>query len=135
MEIKTEKHEKNPLLNREEFVLAIKAEKTPSAQDIKDHLGKPELTVIKKIGNRFGQQAFYADVVIYDNKEAKDKIETIPQKIRKKQAAEAEQAKKQEQEQQEQPEEAPQEAETGEDTGDEQPTSQEKEQTKENKGE
>jgi len=99
MEIKTIKQTKNPFMKREELTLEITSESVPSTSEVISKLGKDEaLTVIKKINTNFGRQTFLTEVVVYDNIEARKKIETIPQKIRKKMAAEekaaAEEAKK-----------------------------------------
>ncbi len=89
MKTKIIKQEKNPFLEREEFTIEVTAESAPSAADVMSELGKDEtLTVIKKINTNFGRQTFLTEVVVYDNLEAKEKIETIPQKVRKKMAAE-----------------------------------------------
>ena len=77
--------EKNPFLEREEIVLEIKNEVAPSFDEVKAEIGKDaDLTVIKKVNTSFGKQVFDVEAVVYDSKEAKEKIETIPQKIRKK---------------------------------------------------
>lgn len=89
MESKIIKQEKNPFLQREEFVLEITSEAAPSAGEVVSGLGKDEaLTVVKKINTNFGQQKFLVEVVVYDNAEAKEKVEVIPQKVRKKMEAE-----------------------------------------------
>ncbi len=93
MEIKTISNIKNPSLKREEFVLSISADKNPSKKDIVDYLKSDEkLTNVKKIIGSFGKNIFDADVLVYDNKEAMDKSEPIPRKVRKKMAEEAKKA-------------------------------------------
>lgn len=93
MNSKIIKQEKNPFLQREEIVLEITSKAAPSESEAKQQIGKDEaLTVIKKINTNFGRQTFLVEAVIYDNKEAKEKIETIPQKVRKKMAKEKEEA-------------------------------------------
>ncbi len=100
MENKIIKQEKNPFLQREELLLEITSESAPSEAEAKEQIGKDEaLTVVKKINTNFGRQTFLVEAVIYDNAEAKEKVETIPQKVRKKmeadkKAAEEEAAKK-----------------------------------------
>jgi len=85
MESKIIKQEKNPFLEREELTLEIKNKNTPTADEVKTAIGKdPNLTIIKKINTNFGNQTFIAKAIVYDNPEAKNKIETIPQKIKKK---------------------------------------------------
>jgi ribosomal protein S24E len=104
MESKIIKQEKNPFLEREEYTLEITNEVTPTFDEVKTEIGKDaELTVVKKVNTNFGRQTFLAEAVVYDNVEAKEKIETIPQKVRKKmeeekKKAEEEAAKKAEEE-------------------------------------
>ena len=82
------KQEKNPFLEREEILLEIKNETTPTYDEVKSATGKdPNLTVIKKINTNFGDQIFIAEVQVYDNLKAKKRIETIPKKTRKKMEA------------------------------------------------
>ena len=93
------KQEKNPFLEREEFTLEITNDVAPSFEEVKTELKKdPELTVVKKVHTNFGRQTFRVEAVVYDNAEAKKKVETIPQKVRKKMEADekaaAEAAKK-----------------------------------------
>lgn len=99
MESKIIKQEKNPFLQREELIVEIKADSAPSMEEVVKGLGKDEaLTVVKKINTNFGRQTFLTELVVYDNIEARESIETIPQKVRKKMEAEkkvaAENAKK-----------------------------------------
>jgi len=99
MESKIIKQEKNPFLEREEFTLQITNETTPTFDEVKSELGKDAtLTVVKKINTNFGRKTFLIEAVVYENAEAKKKIETIPQKVRKKieseEKAAAEAAKK-----------------------------------------
>ncbi len=100
MESKIIKQEKNPFLQREEITIEITSKAAPSEAEAKEQLGKDEaLTVVKKINTNFGRQTFLVEAVVYDTKEAREKVETIPQKVRKKmeadkKAAEEEAAKK-----------------------------------------
>ena len=97
MKSKIIKQEKNPFLQREEFVLEISSDVTPTEAEVKKGIGKDEdLIVVKKIGTNFGRQKFMTEVVVYDNKEAKKKVETIPQKVRKKMEADEKAAKEEE---------------------------------------
>ncbi len=85
--MKTEiiKQEKNPFLEREELVLKIANQTAPTSDEVKKEIGKDlGLTVIKKIETSFGKQSFMVEAVVYNSIEAKEKIETIPQKVRKK---------------------------------------------------
>ena len=85
MKTKIIKQEKNPFLEREELILEIKSDSTPTSDEVKNEIGKnAELIVIKKINTNFGKQTFITEAFVYDNIEAKEKIETIPQKVRKK---------------------------------------------------
>jgi len=89
MKTKIIKEEKNPFLERTEITIEIENKVSPSAEEVKAEIGKDvELTVIKKINTNFGRQVFIVEAVVYDNAEAKEKIETIPQKVRKKMAEE-----------------------------------------------
>jgi len=99
METKIVNQVKNPFLEREEYTLEITNEVAPSLEEVKQELKKDaELTVVKKVHTNFGRQTFIVEAVVYDNKEAMKKVETIPQKIRKKMEADektvAEAAKK-----------------------------------------
>jgi ribosomal protein S24E len=97
MKSKIIKQEKNPFLQREEFVLEISSEVAPTEAEVKKEIGKDEgLIVVKKINTNFGRQKFMTEVVVYNNKEAKKKIETIPQKVRKKMEADKKAAKEEE---------------------------------------
>ena len=88
MELKIIKQEKNPFLEREEFILEVQNEVAPSLEEVKTELKKDsELTVVKKIHTNFGRQTFKVEAVVDDNTEAKNKVETIPKKTRKKMEA------------------------------------------------
>ena len=81
---------KNPFLEREEYTLKITNNVAPSSEEVKTELKKDaNLTVVKKVNTNFGRQTFIVEAVVYDNAEAKNKVETIPQKVRKKMAADA----------------------------------------------
>ena len=88
MKLNIIKQEKNPFLQREEFMIEISSDSVPSESEVISEFKKDEtLTVIKKINTNFGRQVFLTEIVVYDNIEAKEKIETIPQKVRKKMEA------------------------------------------------
>ena len=143
------KQEKNPFLEREELVLEIQSDSTPTSDEVKKEIlaargipsekgtdvpslsGKDaELTVIKKINTSFGKRIFTVEAVVYDNAEAKKKIETIPQKVRKKmeadKKAEIESARKAEEEAKKTEEEAKAAVEAPEETPVEEPKIEEK---------
>jgi ribosomal protein S24E len=85
MEMKIIAQKKNPFLSREEFVLEVVSEISPTFDEVKIELGKnADLTVVKKVNTNFGRKIFLVDAVVYDNDLARDKIEVIPKKIRKK---------------------------------------------------
>ncbi|MCR4284589.1 MAG: hypothetical protein NUV97_00915 [archaeon] len=85
--------EKNPFLNREEIVLGITSEITPNVDSIKEAIGKDkDLIVVKRVNSNFGRQTFTANIFVYDSKESKDKVETIPQKVRIKMAKDKKEA-------------------------------------------
>jgi len=81
------KQHKNLFLNREEYVIEIESEANPSFEDAKKSIGKEnsdELVIVKKIANKFGRKTFIAEVVVYNSLDAKNNVETIPKKVRKK---------------------------------------------------
>lgn len=85
MEHKIIKKEKNPFLSREEIILEIENETSPSFSDVLNLIGKGEdLAVVKKIEGNFGKQSFTAEVFVYDSAQIKKGVEVIPKKIRKK---------------------------------------------------
>ena len=85
MESKIIKEKRNPFLDRTEILLEIKGEVAPTFEDVRSAIkGDAELIVIKRINTNFGKHTFTAEAVVYDSVEAKEKIETIPKKIRKK---------------------------------------------------
>lgn len=85
MKTKIVQQKKNPFLEREEFLIEIVADSTPTENEISEELGKDnDLTIIRKIKSNFGIHKFVADVIVYDTKEAKEKNLIIPQKVRKK---------------------------------------------------
>ncbi|MBS3087162.1 hypothetical protein J4226_01060 [Candidatus Pacearchaeota archaeon] len=89
MKTKIIKQERNPFLQREELFVEIISETVPSSSELISILGKDKtITVVKKINTNFGQQKCVAEIVIYDNAKVRESIETIPQKVRKKMAAE-----------------------------------------------
>jgi ribosomal protein S24E len=93
MKSKIISQKKNPFLGREEILIEFENNTTPSYEEIKKSLGKNEdLTVIKKVRANFGRYKFVADVVVYEDKDRKDKVEVIPKKIRKKMAEEKKKA-------------------------------------------
>ena len=89
METKIISQKKNPFLDREEILMEIKSNVAPSFEDVRKAIGKDEnLTVVKKVEGNFGRHIFNAEIVLYNSTKSKDKIETIPKKIRKKIEAE-----------------------------------------------
>jgi ribosomal protein S24E len=79
----------NPLLSRTELIVEIESEATPTRKEVIDALKKDEeLTVIRKISSNFGRNQFIADIVVYKDKESKEKYVTIPKKTRIKMEAE-----------------------------------------------
>ena len=90
---------KNPFLDREELLIEITGDVPPSNEEVKTFTGKDANTVVvNTIRTAFGKQTFVADVFIYNSIESKEKIQTIPQKVRKKMAEEQAAAKKAEEE-------------------------------------
>ncbi len=90
---------KNPFLEREELIIEVTGDVPPSNEEVKTFTGKDTNTVVvNTIKTSFGKHTFVADVFIYDSVESKEKIQTIPQKVRKKMAEEQAAAKKAEEE-------------------------------------
>ncbi len=84
---------KNPYFNREEIKVTLIAEKNPTKKEIIEAIKSDEsLTVIKKISSSFGKDKFDAEVVVYGDKDSKEKTETIGRKIKRKLAEEAKKA-------------------------------------------
>ena len=89
MESKITKREKNPFLHREEIEMEVLNNISPSFAEVKKIIGGDEnLIVVKKVEGNFGRQSFSAQALVYENEEAKNKIEVVPKKVRKKQAEE-----------------------------------------------
>ena len=79
------KQKKNPFLQREEIVMEIASETAPSFADVKSAIGKDENpVVVKRIDGNFGKQVFTAEVFVYESEDAKNNVEVIPKKIKKK---------------------------------------------------
>ncbi|MFA5060880.1 MAG: hypothetical protein WC494_01015 [Candidatus Pacearchaeota archaeon] len=100
MESKILSQKKNPFLKREEIVVQITDDVTPSKEKVVELIGKEkDTTIVRKISAGFGNNLFVAEVLVYDSKDLRDKIEIIPKKVKKKmeeerRAREAEEAKK-----------------------------------------
>lgn len=85
MNTKIISQEKNASLHREEYVMHVSSEKNPSKQEIVDAIKKDAaLTVVKQIKGSFGKGDFEVEAVVYDSKEAMDKVETLSRKTRDK---------------------------------------------------
>lgn len=88
MESKIISRNKNPFLQREELLVEIRQNITPNkAEAIKAVGGDEKTTVIRKIHSHFGRNSFLIEARVYENVQAREKIETIPKKIRKKMEA------------------------------------------------
>lgn len=89
MKHKILKQNKNVFMHREEILIDIEANINPSFEQVKEIIGKDkDLVVVKSIHGNFGSHSFIAEVFVYDSKENKENIETIPRKIRLKLAEE-----------------------------------------------
>jgi len=85
MEFKIINQKKNPFLNREELVMELVSNSTPSKDSVVEAIGKDkELVVVKKISSGFGTNKFGAEAFVYDSKKDREKVETIPKKVKKK---------------------------------------------------
>ncbi|MEA3329326.1 MAG: hypothetical protein U9Q06_01125 [Nanoarchaeota archaeon] len=87
----------NKLLNREEIVVTLESNATPSKVEvtkmISEQFKSPEnQIVIEHILGKFGSQIFTVEVKIYDSVESLAKYETTTKKQRKKQAEEVAEA-------------------------------------------
>jgi ribosomal protein S24E len=100
MESKIVSQKNNPFLKREEVVIQIIDKTTPSKEEVIGVIGKGnEVTVVRKIYAGFGKNSFMAEVLVYESEGARNEIEVIPKKVKKKReeerkAHEAEEAKK-----------------------------------------
>lgn len=89
MKIKILSQIENPLLSRLELKVEIESTSTPTKKEVISAIKKEEnLTVIRKITSNFGKKLFIADILVYDNKEAKEKYTFISKKVRIKMEAE-----------------------------------------------
>ncbi len=83
--MKIQKQFKNLLLLREEYSLKIESDTNPTFANVKEALKKEgDLTIVKNVRGGFGNNNFNAEVIVYDSQEAKDKVEKISRKARKK---------------------------------------------------
>ena len=90
MKITIQEKKDNPLLNRTEVKGGIEFNDiTPSNVKLAESLAKEtkkevNLIVVRSIYTNFGQKLADFEAIIYDNKEAKDKIEMLTKHIKKK---------------------------------------------------
>jgi small subunit ribosomal protein S24e len=90
MKITIQEKKENPLLNRTELKGSIEFnDVTPSNVKLAESLAKEtkkdiNLVVVKSIYTNFGQKLADFEAIVYDNKEAKDKIEMLTKHIKKK---------------------------------------------------
>ena len=90
MKITIQEKKENPLLNRTELKGGIEFNDiTPSNVKLAESLAKEtkkdiNLVVVKSIYTHFGQKLADFEAIVYDNKEAKDKIEMLTKHIKKK---------------------------------------------------
>ena len=90
MKITIQEKKENPLLSRIEFKGNIEFDDiTPSNVKLTELLVKEtkkdiNLIVIKSIYTNFGRKVADFEAIVYDNKEAKDKIEMLTKHIKKK---------------------------------------------------
>ena len=85
MESKIIKKQKNPFLNREEYIIEFVSGTNPSFKDVEEVIGGDAgLIAVKKINNNFGRRIFSAEAFVYFSKEDKAKIETVSKKMKSK---------------------------------------------------
>jgi ribosomal protein S24E len=87
----------NKLLNRQEIIVKLESQATPSKLDVKKSLSEKfkspeEQIVIEHIYGKFGSQVFTIEAKIYDSIESLSKYETVTKKERKKREEEAKKA-------------------------------------------
>jgi ribosomal protein S24E len=120
MKIKTQKS--NPELHREELLIEIVSDTTPTKKQIFEFLNKSEeVVVIKRINSNFGRKTFTADVLVYESPEKRQEIEVVPQKVKKKLAEEAKKKAEEEAKRKAEEEKAKAEAQAQENKSEEQP--------------
>ncbi|MEK6890526.1 MAG: hypothetical protein AABX03_00130 [Nanoarchaeota archaeon] len=81
-----QKH-KNHLLDREEVIVVVKEEITPSKNSLQEKIAShfkssKENVVIEKIEGKFGKKEFTVYSKIYDNNKSREKFEVISKKQR-----------------------------------------------------
>jgi ribosomal protein S24E len=79
---------KNPLFNREELQLVVKADVSPKTSEAAEFVAKEfggvaENVMVRKIKGNFGSNEFLITANIYSSKEDRDKIETRTKKPKK----------------------------------------------------
>ncbi len=93
MEHKIVKQEKNVYMGRENFSLVVTSAKNPTKKEVVEMIKKDEaLSIVRSIRGGFGNNVFNVEITVYDSKEAKDRVETITRKTRKKMLDEAKKA-------------------------------------------
>lgn len=99
MEIKIEKQEHKPLVERDEIIVKIESKITPSNAHLKEEIAKKlnkeqELVIIKKIDQKFGEHKANALAYVYKSHESLLKFE--PKKKEKKEKVEEKKEEKKE---------------------------------------
>ena len=103
MQIKNKKETKNPLFNRNEILLEVESESTPSHTEVKELISKefstPEDSMkVKAIKGSFGSKIFNIEANLYHSKQEMDKIEFKTKKEIEAEKKALEEAKKAEEE-------------------------------------
>jgi len=85
MELKIINETENPLFNRKEIQLSLKADTTPSREEVVKIISEKfsipvESIKIKKISGKFGSKVFTVIANLYASEEKKDKIESKKKK-------------------------------------------------------
>ncbi len=97
MKVEIISQKENPYLEREEFEVEVSSDAVPSSAEVISEMGKDaSLAVVKKINTNFGRQKFLAEVFVYNTIEDRERIEVVPQKVRKKIEAEKKKAAEEE---------------------------------------
>lgn len=80
MEVEVVERKENPLLSREEVLIKVKKDVTPSRQEAKEIVvaqtgASPESVVVKKISGRSGAKEFFVEAYIYKDLDVMKTIE------------------------------------------------------------
>ncbi len=86
--VKIISQKKNPMFNRQEIQVVVKADVSPKTSEVeqfiaKEFSGVAENVMVREIKGNFGSNEFLITANIYSSKEDRDKIETRTKKEKK----------------------------------------------------